>query len=121
MHYEEFAPPETLAAHVHCIWSFECVEKGARQAVPPDGRCELIVHCGRHYQERHADGTWRTQPRAIFAGQLTRPLVLRSRGAERERFPQSLNDLPVLLPTGHSALRPTLDRWFETQALRPAS
>ena len=39
--------------------------------------------------------------------------------AERERFPQCLNDLPVLLPTGHSALRTTLGHWFETQGLRP--
>jgi LysR family transcriptional regulator, transcriptional activator of nhaA len=38
---------------------------------------------------------------------------------ERDRFPQSLDELPVLLPTGHSALRPTLDHWFETQGLRP--
>jgi len=38
---------------------------------------------------------------------------------ERDRFPQCLNDLPVLLPTGHSALRPTLDHWFEAQGLRP--
>ena len=38
---------------------------------------------------------------------------------ERDRFPQSLNDLPVLLPTAHSALRPTLGHWFETQGLRP--
>ena len=28
--------------------------------------------------------------------------------SERDRFPQCLNDLPVLLPTGHSALRSTL-------------
>lgn len=34
-------------------------------------------------------------------------------------FPQSLCKLPVLLPTGHSALRPRLDRWFETHGLRP--
>ncbi len=34
-------------------------------------------------------------------------------------FPQSLLKLPVLLPTGHSALRPRLDRWFEAQGLRP--
>lgn len=34
-------------------------------------------------------------------------------------FPQSLVRLPVLLPTGHSALRPRLDRWFEAQGLRP--
>jgi LysR family transcriptional regulator, transcriptional activator of nhaA len=39
--------------------------------------------------------------------------------AERDRFPACLNDLPVLLPTGHSALRTTLDQWFETQQLRP--
>jgi LysR family transcriptional activator of nhaA len=34
-------------------------------------------------------------------------------------FPQSLARLPVLLPTGHSALRPRLDRWFDAQGLRP--
>ncbi|MDO9091358.1 MAG: LysR family transcriptional regulator [Rubrivivax sp.] len=34
-------------------------------------------------------------------------------------FPQSLSTLPVLLPTGHSALRPRLDRWFDAQGLRP--
>jgi LysR family transcriptional activator of nhaA len=38
---------------------------------------------------------------------------------ERDRFPHSLAELPVLLPTGHSALRATLDHWFETQGLRP--
>lgn len=36
-----------------------------------------------------------------------------------ERFPQSLEQLPVLLPTGHSALRPALERWFEAEGLRP--
>ena len=39
--------------------------------------------------------------------------------AERHRFPHNLADLPVLLPTGHSALRPILDHWFETQGVRP--
>lgn len=38
---------------------------------------------------------------------------------ERDRFPHSLNDLPVLLPTGHSSLRQTLDHWFESQGLMP--
>ena len=27
--------------------------------------------------------------------------------------------MPLLLPTRHSALRQTLDHWFETQGLRP--
>lgn len=39
--------------------------------------------------------------------------------AEVAQFPQSLNELPVLLPTGHSPLRPSLERWFEAQGLRP--
>lgn len=34
-------------------------------------------------------------------------------------FPKSLAQLPVLLPTRHSALRPRVDRWFESQGLRP--
>jgi LysR family transcriptional activator of nhaA len=34
-------------------------------------------------------------------------------------FPASLGDMPVLLPTGHSAVRQRLDQWFERQGLRP--
>jgi len=34
-------------------------------------------------------------------------------------FPRSLEALPVLLPTGHSALRAKLDFWFDAQGLRP--
>jgi LysR family transcriptional activator of nhaA len=41
------------------------------------------------------------------------------RKAEVDQFPQSLSRLPVLMPTGHSALRPALDRWFESQGLQP--
>ena len=48
--------------------------------MPPDGRCELIVHAGTPYEEREPDGAWWAQPPLLFAGQLTRPLLLRSRG-----------------------------------------
>ncbi len=41
------------------------------------------------------------------------------KAAERAAFPQCLEQLPVLLPTGHSPLRARLDRWFEAQGLRP--
>ncbi|MEG1769321.1 MAG: LysR substrate-binding domain-containing protein [Comamonas sp.] len=41
------------------------------------------------------------------------------RKSARERFPQSLQDLPVLLPTSHSPLRATLDGWFQDLGLRP--
>ncbi len=79
--YEEFAPEDAIASHVHRLWLFEGTEAGAEQAVPPDGRCELIAHVGEPYEERGDNGTWRTQPRLLFAGQLTRPLVLRAHGA----------------------------------------
>jgi len=79
--YREHDPDPTLAAHVHCTWSFEAHEDGTEQAIPPDGRAELIVHRGRPYEERSAHGAWHAQPALLFAGQLTRPLVLRSRGA----------------------------------------
>ena len=41
------------------------------------------------------------------------------RKSARDRFPQSLQDLPVLLPTSHSPLRATLDGWFQDLGLRP--
>ena len=34
-------------------------------------------------------------------------------------FPQCLNDLPILLPTHHAAVRQRLDQWFERNAIRP--
>jgi LysR family transcriptional activator of nhaA len=45
----------------------------------------------------------------------------RRRNAQRYRakFPDSLNDSPMLLPSKHSALRRRLDDWFENQELSP--
>jgi LysR family transcriptional activator of nhaA len=34
-------------------------------------------------------------------------------------FPECLAHMPVLLPTGHAAVRQRLDQWFERQGLRP--
>ena len=39
--------------------------------------------------------------------------------AAKRHFPASLAEVPVLLPTGHAAVRPALDQWFERQGLRP--
>lgn len=41
------------------------------------------------------------------------------RDAAGEDFPQSLAHVPVLLPTGHTAVRARLDQWFEQRAIRP--
>jgi LysR family transcriptional activator of nhaA len=37
----------------------------------------------------------------------------------KAKFPAALAEMPVLLPTGHSAVRPRLDQWLERQGLRP--
>ncbi len=39
--------------------------------------------------------------------------------AASENFPQSLGDVPLLLPTAHTAMRDRLDLWFEQRAMRP--
>ena len=37
----------------------------------------------------------------------------------RDKFPASLNDAPILLPTRNNALRGRIDHWLETHGLRP--
>lgn len=37
----------------------------------------------------------------------------------RRRFPRSLNGAPTLLPTANTALRRSLDEWFDSEDLRP--
>ncbi len=39
--------------------------------------------------------------------------------AARKGFPASLAHLPVLLPTGHAAVRARIDRWFEKAGVEP--
>ncbi|MCA0212972.1 MAG: LysR family transcriptional regulator [Proteobacteria bacterium] len=40
-------------------------------------------------------------------------------GKRRARFPACLAQMPVLLPTGHAAVRPRIDHWLEREGLRP--
>ncbi len=42
-----------------------------------------------------------------------------ARGA-RKRFPQSLHNAPVLLQTTNTALRQSLDQWFDAHAIQPS-
>ncbi|MDA8455981.1 LysR family transcriptional regulator [Acidovorax sp. GBBC 3334] len=37
----------------------------------------------------------------------------------RRDFPHSLAQVPVLLPTGHAAVRPRIDHWLERERVRP--
>ena len=40
-------------------------------------------------------------------------------GKSKLAFPHNLAELPVLLPTAHTAIRDRLDHWFEQHAIRP--
>lgn len=44
------------------------------------------------------------------------PALVKAAG---RKFPQCLADLPVLMPTSHTAVRARLDHWFEQQGIRP--
>ncbi len=76
--YREYAPRMSLRDFVHCVWTFAGAPDAPPQPIVPDGRPELIVHLGTPCQE---EGAAALQPPVLFAGQVTRPLVLVSRGA----------------------------------------
>lgn len=81
MDYAEFAPTPGLAPFVRCVWTFTAAGPGeAPERIVPDGRCELIVHAGDPFAEMESRGRAQVQARALFAGQVTRPLHLCATG-----------------------------------------
>jgi len=79
--YEEFEPPSSLRPFVRAIWTYAApAPDPVVQRIAPDGCPELVVDIGAPYEEQGADGVFRLQPRALFAGQMTRPLALRPVG-----------------------------------------
>ncbi len=82
MRYREIPATGAARKFVACYWMLEDDSEGQVQRIVPDGRPEVIVHLGRSY-ESFSRGQWSAQPRAAFAGQLTGPLLLRSRGKAR--------------------------------------
>ena len=79
--YAEFAPPPELASWIRVIWTYAAPEPSRTvQRIAPDGCPELILDLGAPYEELGADGVWRLQAPAIFAGQMTRPIAIRPAG-----------------------------------------
>ncbi|HZW16544.1 MAG TPA: helix-turn-helix domain-containing protein [Brevundimonas sp.] len=79
--YEEFEPPASLRPFVRVIWIYAAPAPAPTvQRIAPDGCPELVVDIGAPYEEQGPDGVFRRQPRALFAGQMTRPLALRPAG-----------------------------------------
>ena len=82
MRYHEFPPDSSLAPWVKCFWLMEDSPAAGDEppdAIVPDGCAEIIVHYGDRFAE-DVGGQRRLQPKVIVAGQLTRPLSLRSSG-----------------------------------------
>jgi AraC-like DNA-binding protein len=77
--YAEFAPRAALSEFVHCVWTFTAPPDDTPQPIAPDGRPELIIHCRNPYLERGASGFVLQSP-VLFAGQLTKPLILVAHG-----------------------------------------
>ena len=79
--YQEHEPPAALRPFVRTIWTYAApAPEPAVQRIAPDGCPELILDIGLPYEEQGADGAFRLQPQALFAGQMTRPLALRPVG-----------------------------------------
>lgn len=83
MVYQEYEPRPALKAAVVCLWTLEGHADrlgGAVQPVLPDGRPELVVHFGDAFERIEPGSGAAPQPSLLFAGQLTRQLVLRPTG-----------------------------------------
>lgn len=81
MSYAEFAPLPALAPFVRCVWMFEGAGlAGPPMRIVPDGRPGLVIHCGDRFAEVARDGSTQAQPRILFAGQVTKPLVVKPLG-----------------------------------------
>ena len=78
MHYQEIAPDPRLRAYIKCFWTLKGTDPApVPERVLPDGRCELVLHCGDAFERVDEDGT-RTQPRDLFVGPSTRAIVIKS-------------------------------------------
>ena len=79
MHYVEREAPPRLKEQIRCLWSFRGAGSGMLEPIVPDGCAELILHLGTPYSEM-CGTVPQEQPRALIAGQLTRPLHLVATG-----------------------------------------
>lgn len=79
MLYTERLPHAELASVIRCFWAYEASPQdgaAAIQRIVPDGYPEMVLQYGDHGYEVSADGTQTLQPRFIFAGQISQPLLL---------------------------------------------
>lgn len=84
MHYEEFRPEPSLAPFIHCYWFLSEPDAahtpGALQPIVPDGRMELVVNLADRFHRHHRAGSIERQPASLFAGQITRSILVQPTG-----------------------------------------
>ena len=85
MFYAEFPPSPQLSCFIQTIWIFESASDASAseaQRIVPDGHAELILHYGDIFHEipdsveEDVQATRLRQSRLLFAGQMSRPLIL---------------------------------------------
>ena len=83
MRYAEYLPSPRLAAIVERLWILEGPGEGIADAILPDGRIEIIFHCGAPFRQHLPSGAVVIQPSALLAGQILSPISLSHVGAAR--------------------------------------
>lgn len=82
--YEEREPSPAIRPWVRRIWTYTRTEADAEpQPICADGCPELIFDLGPPHEERRGGGAVVLQPKAMFVGQLTRPLWIQAPGPTR--------------------------------------
>jgi AraC-like DNA-binding protein len=83
MRYAEFRPAEALAPLVRCFWTLRA-ERADSGAAPepalPDGSTELIFNLADPFVDASAVTGPVLQPRVVFVGQITQPIVVAPTG-----------------------------------------
>ncbi|HKW01991.1 MAG TPA: DUF6597 domain-containing transcriptional factor, partial [Vicinamibacterales bacterium] len=82
MRYLEFTPSAALRDLVERVWVLEVDTSEPRlDPILPDGRPEIIVHCGAPFAALEPDGAVRVQDRLLLSGQLRRAKHVTPTGA----------------------------------------
>lgn len=71
LHYNEVAPPQSLARYVRCFWTLTGVSEPRPERILPDGSFELVFHRTRPFR---SGGT--PQPAAMLMGEIRRPMLV---------------------------------------------
>jgi AraC-like DNA-binding protein len=74
MRYAEYPPSPGLASLVDCYWILEGPGAGLPEPIIPDGRIEIILHYGVHFERHHTDGRVERQSPAMLVGQILAPI-----------------------------------------------